>query len=68
MSDNASVSKSMRLETSNYSSFLFQAGVLLILRLVVANTDSLSVGLTGGVDDVKSGSLTEFDEADAEGP
>ena len=58
MSDNASVSKSMRLETSDDSNFFFQAGVLSIFCLVVAKTDGLPGGLTGGVDEVKGGILT----------
>ena len=58
----------MRLNISNDPSFFFQAGVLSILCLVVANTDGLPGGLTGGVDEVKGGSLTEFYGADVEGP
>ena len=58
----------MLLETSDDSSFFFQAGVLSILQLVVARTDGLPGGLTGGVNEVKGGSLTEFDAADVEVP
>ena len=57
----------MGLETSEYSSFFLQSGVLSILSFVVANTDGLSGGLTGDVDEVKGESLAEFDEADMEG-
>ena len=49
-------------------SVFFQARVLSILSLVVARTDGLPSGLTGGADAVKGGSLTEFDGADVEGP
>ena len=66
MSGNALVSKSMCFETSDDSSFFLQVGVLSILRLVFARTDGLSGGLTGGVDEVKGGNLTEFDRADVE--
>ena len=68
MSGNASVPKSMRLETSDDFSFFFQTGVFSILCLVVARTDGFPGGLTGGVDEVKGGSLTEFDGDDVEGP
>ena len=44
------MSKSMHLEIYHDSSFFFQAGVLSILHLVVAKTDGLPGGLTGGVD------------------
>ena len=54
----------MRLEKSDDSSFLLQAGVLLVLRLVVLKTDGLPGGLTDSVDKVKGGRLTEFDGAD----
>ena len=57
----------MGLETSEYSSFFLKSGVLSIFRFVVAKTDSLFSGLTGGVDEVKGGSLAEFDGADMEG-
>ena len=63
-----SVSKSMHLETSDDSSFFLQAGVLSLLGLVVVRTDGLPGGLTGGIDEFKGGSLTEFDRADVEGP
>ena len=59
--------KLMCLETSDESSFFFQAGVLSILILVVVRTDYLPGGLMGGVNDFKGGSLTEFDVADVEG-
>ena len=62
------MSKLMGLEKSDDYSFLFQTGVLSILRLVVAKTDGLPGGLTGGIHEVKCGSLTEFDGADVEGP
>ena len=39
-----------------------------ILCLVVARTDGLPVGLTGSVDEVKGGRLTESNGDDAEGP
>ena len=68
MSGNAALSKSMRLETSDDSSFFFQAVLLSILCLVVARTDGFPGGLTGGVDEVKCGSLTEFDVSDVEVP
>ena len=42
--------KLMRLETSDDSSFFFQAGVLSILCLVVAGSDGLPGSFTGGVD------------------
>ena len=58
MSGNALVSRSMRLETSDDSSFFFYSGALSILRLVVAKTDVLPGGFTGGVDEVKGGSVT----------
>ena len=58
MSGNASVSKTMRLETSDDSSFFFQAEIISILHLFVASTDGLPGGLTGGVDEVKVRSLT----------
>ena len=58
----------MRLETSNDSSFFFQAGVLSILQLVVSRTDGLPGGLTGGFNEVKGGNLTEFNGSDVEGP
>ena len=57
----------MRLGTLDDSSFLFQAGLLSILRLVVARTDGFLGSFTGGVNEVKGGSLTEFDGADVEG-
>ena len=59
-----SVSKLMRLETYDDSSFFFQAGVVSILSLVVG----LPGSLTGGVNEVKGGSLTEFNGADLERP
>ena len=68
MSGNASVSKLMRLETSDDSSFFFQAGLLSILCLVVARTDGLPGGFMGGINEVKGGILTRFYGADAEGP
>ena len=58
----------MRLEKSDDSSFFFRDGVLSILIFFVVKTDGLPDGLTGGVDEVKYGSLTEFNEADVEGP
>ena len=58
----------MCLETSADSSFFFRAGVLSILRLVVVRTDGSPGGFTGGVNEVKGVSLTEFDGADVEGP
>ena len=54
----------MRLETSDDYSFFFYSVLLSILRLVVANIDGLPGGLTGGVNEVKSWSLTELDGAD----
>ena len=41
LSGNAPVSKSMHLETSDDSSFFLEAGVLSILRSVVAKMDFL---------------------------
>ena len=63
-----SVLKSMRLETSDDSSFFYQAWVLSILSLVVASTGGLTSCLKGGVDDVKGVSLTKFEVTDVEGP
>ena len=60
--------KLMRLETSDDSSFFFQAGVLSISFLVVTRKDGLPGGLTGGFNEVKGGSLTGFKGADVEGP
>ena len=57
---------SFRFLYDDYS-FFFQVGVLSILSLVIARTDGLPDGLMGGVNEVKGGSLTEFDGADAEG-
>ena len=68
MSGNASVFKSMRLETSDDSTFFFQVGILSIFSLVVARTYGLPSGLIDGVDEFKGGSLTDFDGTDAEGP
>ena len=58
----------MRLETSDDSSLVFQAGVLSILSLVVTKKDDFPGGLTGGVDEVKDGILLEFNGAYVEGP
>ena len=58
----------MRLETSDDSSFFFQAGVLSIFHVVFAKTDALPGVLIGGIDEFKVGSLTEFDGYDVESP
>ena len=68
MSGNTLVTKSMRLEKSDDSSFFFQAGVLSILCLVIARTDGLRGGLTGGVDEIKGGSLTDIYGDDVDCP
>ena len=39
-----------------------------IMRFVVVKTDGLPGGLTGGADEVKGVSLTEFNGADVKGP
>ena len=54
----------MSLETSDDSSLFFQVEVLSILHLVVAKTYGLPGGLTGGINEVKGGSLNEFNGAD----
>ena len=54
----------MLLETSDDFSFFLQAGILSMLCLVVARTDDFPGGFTGGVDEVKGGSLTKFDRDD----
>ena len=67
LSGNTSVSRLIRLDTSDDSSFFFQSWVLSILHLVVVRTDGLPGGFTGIADEVKGGSLSEFNGAGVEG-